>query len=101
MSRLSILGELWLRYKPNYPRLVTGEVTSNDEFWSEFFAYNDLGLPLAYAAAENLIELDQDGERYIDETYSLLCGLLGVDSDEQFDDLESLFIASPYVRFEE
>lgn len=60
-----------------------------DEEFQDFIEYNDLGLPLAYAVASDLIEILPIAESYIDETFDLLITSLGL-TDTGFDSLEQI-----------
>jgi len=76
-KQCEILGDLWLEYR-------------DDEEFKDFFEYNDLGVPLAYAVVSRLIEkLTPDGERYIQESFRILLAGLSVE-DTGFDSLEDL-----------
>jgi hypothetical protein len=75
-KKCEILGDLWMDYR------------TNEEF-QDFIEYNDLGLPLAYAVASDLIEILPIAESYIDETFSLLITSLGL-TDTGFDSLEEI-----------
>ena len=74
---LNILGQLYSNYK-------------EDENFKDFIDYNDMGLPLAYLASENLCDVTPDGGRYITETWRLFIDMLGVE-DIGFDNLDDLF----------
>jgi hypothetical protein len=71
-----ILGQLWINYK------------SEDE-WVDFFEYNDLGLPLAFAFAEGIVNHTPTLEQYINETWFLFLEGLGVE-DTGFESIEDL-----------
>lgn len=71
-----ILGQLWINFK------------AEDE-WIDFFIYNDLGLPLAFAFAEGIINHTPTLEQYINETWDLFIEGLGVE-DEGFDSIDDL-----------
>lgn len=71
-----ILGELYANYE-------------DDEHFSEFVEYNDLGLPLAYMVRENLATPSDEGTRYIMETWELFLASVGT-TDTGFTDLNSL-----------
>lgn len=71
-----ILGQLWINYK------------SEDE-WVDFFVYNDLGLPLAFAFAEGIINHTPTLEQYINETWDLFIEGLNVD-DTGYETIEEL-----------
>ena len=65
-NKALILGQLWINFK------------SEDE-WIDFFVYNDLGLPLAFAYAEGVINHTPTLEQYINETWDLFIEGLDVD----------------------
>jgi hypothetical protein len=75
-KKCEILGDLWMDYR-------------TDEEFQDFIEYNDLGLPLAYAVASDLIEILPIAESYIDETFDLLITSLGL-TDTGFDSLEQI-----------
>jgi hypothetical protein len=75
-NRMQILAELWLNYR-------------NDENYEEFIKYNDLGLPLAYAIAEGIVETTPPAENFINETFELLLAGLGVEDDD-FENLDEI-----------
>lgn len=65
-----ILGELYTNYK------------DSKEFRS-FVEFNDLGLPLAFLTNEGLIvELSDDGRRYVIDTFDMFIGSLKVDHED-------------------
>lgn len=72
--------------------IITDFVVRNSEedIYSDFFAYNDLGIPLAVAYNAGLCTLNDEGNKMLDETYELLCAELEADPDEDFDDLDEL-----------
>ena len=80
-NKANILSELWLGYK-------------NDENFEDFFSYNDLGLPLAYAIANGIVKATEVSNRFINETFTLLLASLEVD-DEGFEELDDIFIVAP------
>jgi hypothetical protein len=63
---------------------------SEDEAYSEFFAYNDLGIPLAVAYNAGLCTLNDEGDKMLSETYELLCAELGSDPNLNYVDLDDL-----------
>ena len=77
-TKCDILSELWSDYK-------------NDKEFADFFEYNDLGLPLAFAISNKIVELTPVAESYIKETFDLLCEALELDSDEEFENLDEMF----------
>lgn len=80
-SKADILSELWLGYK-------------NDQNFEDFFSYNDLGLPLAYAVANGIVKGTEVSDRFINETFMLLLTSLEVE-DEGFSTLDDIFISAP------
>jgi hypothetical protein len=74
-----ILGSLYANYK-------------DDDELDDFIAFNDLGLPLAYFASENLCQVSDDGGRYITETWLLFLASLDLE-DTGWDSLEQMLSA--------
>ena len=72
-----ILADLWMNYR------------LDDEF-KDFFEYNDLGLPLSYAIANNIVEKTATAETVINETFELLLSALEEPDDMGFDSLDDL-----------
>jgi len=75
-DRCDILAELWMQYK------------HNPEFL-DFISYNDLGLPLAYAVSHGIVEINDQLEMFINETWSLLLDALSIE-DTGFETLEDV-----------
>jgi hypothetical protein len=75
-NKASILADLWIDYK-------------NDDNFIDFFEYNDLGLPLAYALANGMIAKTTDVETLVGETFALLLAGLGIE-DEGFEALDEI-----------
>jgi len=76
-NKCQILAEIWLDYR-------------DDEDFEDFIAYNDLGLPLAYAIVEGIVESTDMAERFIDESFSILLSGLEIE-DTGFLDLDEIF----------
>jgi hypothetical protein len=74
--KCEILGELWLSYR-------------TDEEYQDFVEYNDLGLPLAYAIAEKIVQPSGEAERFINESWAMLLAGLEVE-DTGFDSIDDL-----------
>jgi hypothetical protein len=74
--KVEMLAELWLDYR-------------EDEEFKDFIEYNDLGLPLAYAVANGIVENNSNVERFIDETFLVLLSATGVE-DTGFENLQDL-----------
>ena len=62
-----------------------------DPKFSDFFEYNDLGLPLAFMIEAKIVESTPVAESYINETFDLFCEALDLDSDEEFESLDEMF----------
>ena len=76
-NKVNILADLWLNYR-------------DDEQFSDFIEYNDLGLPLAYAYANGILtQIEGQAEVFIDEAFSLLLAGLELE-DTGFDGLDQL-----------
>jgi hypothetical protein len=75
-NKALVLGQLWINYK------------MEDE-WVDFVEYNDLGLPLAFAFAEGIINHTPTLEQYINETWDLLLEGMELD-DTGFEDFQEL-----------
>lgn len=79
-TKIQILSEFWIDYK-------------NDEEFEDFVTYNDLGLPLAYALANGIVEGGDLARSFIDETFATLLDSLNIE-DDGYDDMADLFSAS-------
>ena len=77
-TRAEILAELWMNYR-------------DDSQFADFIDYNDLGLPLAYASANKIVKLTNQGESLLNETFDLLLSALDIPEDEGYESLEDLF----------
>jgi hypothetical protein len=71
-----ILGQLWVQFK-------------GEEEFEDFFEYNDLGLPLAFALSEGMIKHTPELEQCINETWKLFIQGLDVE-DTGFESLDDL-----------
>jgi len=80
-DKSGIMAELWMNYR-------------DDKNFSDFFGYNDIGLPISYYLAEGLItELSPLGEQYIMETCDMFLALIGV-TEEDVDSLVDINLDS-------
>ena len=65
---------------------ILGELHSNysdSKDFRSFIEFNDLGLPLAFLTNEGLIlELSNDGRRYVIDTFDMFVASLKVDPDD-------------------
>jgi hypothetical protein len=76
-DRAAILADLWLNYRA-------------DEEFIDFIEYNDLGLPLAYAISNGIVESTDLAATFIDETFELLLDGLDIDEDTGFETLDDM-----------
>lgn len=86
-NQCSILSELWMSYR-------------DDQDFIDFVEYNDLGLPLAYAVANNIVVPQPPAKELISETFSLLLSSVQVD-DEGFETLDEIFDLAEVIEEEE
>jgi hypothetical protein len=81
-TRTLTLAQLWLQYRTT-------------EQFADFFDYNDIGLPLAYAVANQIVEPLPIAIKMIDETWLLFLEMLGLeDTDgdlQEWTDLRDVF----------
>ena len=80
-EQCNILSDLWLNYR-------------YDENFSDFMEYNDIGLPLAYAVANDVAKTTPTGESLIEETFSLLVAGLGLEDSGDFETLDDMLSES-------
>ena len=77
-NKAKILGKFWMDYR-------------DDIHFADFIEYNDLGLPLAYAYANGIIEnLSSKATNFINEAFDLLLESLNIEQDRGYADLEQL-----------
>jgi hypothetical protein len=77
-SKCEILAELWTDYR-------------DDEEFADFIDYNDLGLPLAYAIANGIVESNDIAEGFVQESFRLL--ILGLEiEDTGFENLSDILL---------
>ena len=83
-TKCEILGTLWTFYKD----------TDNDN-WAEFFRWADIGLPLSYMISQGHATAKAEGKEIVNETWSVFCEMIKIDSEEKYDNLNSALAASP------
>ena len=76
-NKALILGQVWMQHK-------------TDDEMADFFAYNDIGVPLAFAFAEGIVNHTPSLEQYINESFDLLLEAIDIE-DTGFDDLQDLW----------
>jgi hypothetical protein len=79
-NKCAVLSELWLSNR-------------DDEQFTEFIEYNDIGLPLAYILENKIADLNDISENYINETFDLLLVLLEIE-DQGFEDFDEVMSAA-------
>jgi hypothetical protein len=75
-KKCEILGELWLSYR-------------SEENLEDFLEYNDLGLPIAYAIANDIVKSTDLAKAFVEETFDLLLASLEIE-DRNWDNLDEL-----------
>jgi hypothetical protein len=75
-KKCEILGELWLSYR-------------SEENLEDFLEYNDLGLPIAYAIANDIVKSTDLAKAFVEETFDLLLASLEIE-DRDWDNLDEL-----------
>jgi hypothetical protein len=83
-NQASILAELWMNHR-------------GDEEFRDFVEYNDLGLPLAYAIAENVVSTSEKAKLFIEETFDVLLAGLEIE-DTGFETLDELLAQSEAAK---
>jgi hypothetical protein len=79
-DKCQILAELWLKYR-------------TDPEFEDFLEYNDLGLPIAYAIANNIVKPTEMAERFVEETFDLFLAALEIE-DDGWDNLDEMLSLS-------
>jgi hypothetical protein len=83
-NQASILAELWMNHR-------------GDEEFRDFVEYNDLGLPLAYAIAENVISVSDKAKLFVEETFDVFLAGLDIE-DTGFETLDELLAKSEEAK---
>lgn len=76
-TRCQILSDLWMQY-------------GDEEALSDFVSYNDLGLALSFAIAENIVKTTTVAEAYINESFDLLLESMKLE-DTGYTSLDEIF----------
>jgi len=76
-NKALILGQVWMQHK-------------TDDEMADFFAYNDIGVPLAFAFAEGIVNHTPTLEQYVNESFALFLEALNIE-DAGFDDLRDIW----------
>jgi hypothetical protein len=75
--KVQILGDLWMDYR-------------DEEEFQDFCQYNDLGLPLAYMIASDIVAPTPMSDSFINETFDLLLAALDIKEDEGYETLDDV-----------
>jgi len=82
-NKCAILGELWMWHKD-----------TDDEVWSEFFDWADIGLPLAFMIKQGYATAKDKGKASVEECWKIFCEMIDIDPDLRYESLEDAFDAS-------
>lgn len=85
-NKCRILSDLWIHYKDEEKE----EDFIEDYDLHELIRYADLSLPLAHFVRCELVTLNEESIKIIDEGYALLIELLDLDLDEGFETLRQI-----------
>jgi hypothetical protein len=77
--RAEILSDLFMDYQ-------------DDPDFKTFIERNNLGLPLAYAVATEIVAMNDRIAGYVNDTFETLLAALGIEEDKGFEELGELFI---------
>lgn len=80
-NKITILAELWMNYR-------------DDDELEDFIEYNDIGLPLAYLLMNEIVLPSEQSAIYINETYDLFLGALGI-PDKEWESLDEMLGFQP------
>jgi hypothetical protein len=80
-TKIDILADFYVEYKGN-------------EKFADFFSYNDLGLPIAYALSNGIVGNTKLAEAFIDETFELLLEANDIGEDDGFDSLDDIILSN-------
>lgn len=77
-KQAEILAELWMDYR-------------DEDYFKDFFEYADLGLPLAYLLANDIVTRNSETDKFISDTWEMFLGLVALE-DTGFELLDEMFI---------
>lgn len=77
-TKCQILADFWMTYR-------------YDEDFAYFMEYADLGLPLAYAIANDVVKSTDEAKRFIEDTFAMLLTNLNIEQDTGFVDMNNMF----------
>lgn len=76
-NKCIILADFWMAFK-------------SDSNFTEFYEYNDLGLPLAYAIDNGIVKATDMSNKFIEETFEMLLIALDITEDTGFESLDDV-----------
>jgi hypothetical protein len=83
ISQCDILSELWMNYR-------------NEVDFQDFIKYNDIGLPLAFAINEGIVDNPTEAaQSFVTEAFTIFIEALGI-KDEGFNNLAEVLKASGF-----
>jgi len=85
-NKCRILSDLWIHYKDEEKE----EDFIEDYDLYELIRYADLSLPLAHFVRCELVTLNEESIKLIDEAYEILVELLDLDANEDFETLRQI-----------
>ena len=85
-NKCRILSDLWIHYKDEEKE----EDFIEDYDLHELIRYADLSLPLAHFVRCELVTLNEESIKLIDEAYDILVELLELDANEDFETLRQM-----------
>lgn len=96
-QKCAILADIWVTCRNAEARsrveLKFGPDFDLDDLeFDEWISWNDLGLPLAYAIAENIVDATDRSQSYIEEAWEALADLLQMDPDKTYTTKEKMFL---------
>lgn len=82
-NKALILADLWMNFR-------------DEDGFADFFEYNDLGLPMAYAIANGIVKSTDKAEAFVNETFLLLLASLGIEEDTGYDNLDDILAEATF-----
>lgn len=96
-QKSAVLADIWVTCRNAEARarlnLKFGPDFFFDDFeFDEWITWNDLGLPLAAAVTEKIVELTPQAQSYIEEAWDALVELLQIDPEKTYTSKEKMFL---------
>ena len=86
-KQTEILSQLWVDHR-------------DKGYFADFFQYADLGMPLAYLIANNMVTRNNETDKLIGDTWAIFLGLVGWE-DTGFESLEEVLEGTDFEDFED